>query len=143
MKICNICNVEKPLDFFGKNSKRYFPYCKQCYWIKYGKPDYERKKDFYQNAQRERRKELRDWFTNYKKELKCSVCEESRHWCLDFHHPSNDKEGNVSKFITDGYREKAIEEIQKCVVLCKNCHSDVHYQERIRSGSISGNTLPS
>ena len=28
---------------------------------------------------------------------------------------------------------KVIEEIKKCIVLCSNCHRDLHYQEKLES----------
>ena len=35
---------------------------------------------------REYNKSVANWFDDYKKELKCSKCNESRWWVLDFHH---------------------------------------------------------
>ena len=70
------------------------------------------------------------WLEEFKKTLKCSKCEESRHWVLDFHHTNpEEKEKSVSKLIKTSTKEKVLEEIDKCVVLCSNCHRDLHYQE--------------
>lgn len=60
--------------------------------------------------------------------LKCIICGESENCCLDFHHldPKN-KEFNISKGITLGYKiERLKEEIEKCVCVCSNCHRKIH-----------------
>ena len=68
---------------------------------------------------------------NYKQTLKCYKCGESRHWVLDFHHrdPSI-KDGTITQMLLNSSREKLLQEIDKCDVLCANCHRDLHYQER-------------
>ena len=74
---------------------------------------------------------LREWFIEFKKELKCEICGEGRYWVLDFHHiDPTKKDIEVSILIRKGSKKKALEEIQKCKVLCANCHRDLHYNER-------------
>lgn len=52
----------------------------------------------------------------------CVDCGESNHIVLDFDH-LRDKKYNVSRMIHDGFSWKAIlKEIQKCEVVCANCH---------------------
>jgi len=60
----------------------------------------------------------------------CSRCEEDDPACLDFHHvDGDDKEMAVGKMITYGYgKDRLREEIEKCAVLCANCHRKEHYQ---------------
>ena len=71
-------------------------------------------------------------FENYKKTLKCSICDESRFWTLDFHHldPAT-KEGTMSTLCFTVSKKKLQLEIDKCIVLCSNCHRDLHYNEKI------------
>ncbi|PSP79355.1 HNH endonuclease [Halobacteriales archaeon QS_1_68_20] len=75
-----------------------------------------------------RRRELRAWLHEFKHdECECANCGEGRHACLDFHHPG-EKDLSVSDMIAYGYsRERIREEIQRCVVLCANCHRVEHY----------------
>lgn len=64
----------------------------------------------------------REWYTAYKKTLKCSICNESDPRCLDFHHrDKTTKLFNVGHYYT---RSKAniLKEIAKCDILCSNCH---------------------
>ena len=59
---------------------------------------------------------------------KCSKCGYDK--CLsalDFHHISKEKEGNISYFIKDFSKEKSLKEIKKCILLCANCHRELHH----------------
>lgn len=78
---------------------------------------------------RRRKKEIRIWFANYKKKLKCLKCGESHPGCIDFHHKENEnKDNEVTYFVGNGYSIKRIlEEIKKCEVWCSNCHRKYHY----------------
>jgi transposase-like protein len=60
---------------------------------------------------------------------KCYQCDEDRPWVLDFHHnDSNQKEFEISR-IKD-YRWSIIEkEIQKCILLCRNCHRNFQFNK--------------
>jgi predicted HNH restriction endonuclease len=62
----------------------------------------------------------------YKAKKGCS-CGESRSACLDFHHrdPST-KVASISKLLVLGRLKDLWEEIEKCDVLCANCHRKSH-----------------
>jgi len=79
------------------------------------------------NSWRNRRVE---WFRNFKKTLKCSVCGESNSNCIQFHHkePSK-KEINISTAARTYRQERLLKEIEKCEILCIDCHSKIHYQK--------------
>jgi predicted HNH restriction endonuclease len=57
---------------------------------------------------------------------KCQICGENRRECLDFHHLSGktDTVGNLARFGKSYDRIKT--EIDKCIVLCANCHRVMH-----------------
>ncbi|QCC55843.1 homing endonuclease associated repeat-containing protein [Natronorubrum bangense] len=59
----------------------------------------------------------------------CNRCAEQDPACLDFHHVDEDeKEMAVGKMISFGYsRDRIKAEIEKCIVLCANCHRKEHY----------------
>ena len=50
--------------------------------------------------------------------------------CMDFHHIESEKKDNsISRLIKDGYGMKRIQqEIDKCVLVCANCHRIRHLQ---------------
>jgi len=78
-----------------------------------------------------RRKEIKEWLVNYRSKLKCSNCGENHPATLDFHHKDRkDKLFGVTYLAHFGYsREKIMDEIAKCIILCANCHRKLHYKE--------------
>tara|TARA_R110000868_G_C10346905_1_gene715846 strand:+ start:77 stop:430 length:354 start_codon:yes stop_codon:yes gene_type:complete len=69
------------------------------------------------------------WST-FKRTLKCTKCEQNHPAALDFHHTDpSQKENIVSHLVSQGSFVAAMEEVQKCVVLCANCHRIHHYEE--------------
>lgn len=46
---------------------------------------------------------------------------------FDFHHERGIKEENVQFFIENGSRQKTLKEIKKCILLCANCHREIHF----------------
>ena len=83
--------------------------------------------------QARRRDELRAWLLALKSELACTGCGESSIECLQFHHvDATTKEIEVAKAIVDGWsKARILGEMQKCVVLCANCHLKHHWDERL------------
>ncbi len=71
------------------------------------------------------------WFKEYKKTLRCSKCLENEACCLDFHHLEKRRgELCVSEMARKGYpKEAVLAEIEKCIVLCSNCHRKEHNPE--------------
>lgn len=57
--------------------------------------------------------------------LTCVICGEKDVACLDFHH-IKDKYDQVSHMQTHSLN-KINQEINKCIVLCANCHRKLHY----------------
>lgn len=59
-------------------------------------------------------------------------CGEIEPCCLSFHHQNGDKTGNISDMVNRGYGINRIQkEIEKCTVLCLNCHAKLHNKEKI------------
>lgn len=82
---------------------------------------------------KQRVKDLTDWLREYKKSLGCVDCGESSWYCLDFHHIDPlQKEATLARVIRcKGWgKERILEEIAKCVVLCGNCHRKRHFGEK-------------
>lgn len=94
-------------------------------------------------ANRKRRREinkgvrlrLRSWFEELKRSKRCTLCPEHDPACLDFHHRSETaKLKEVSVMVCRGYsRNKILEEIEKCEVLCANCHRKIHLGNKYNS----------
>lgn len=138
MKECCNCHEIKPLTEFNKRKASkdgYQPRCKTCHAL-HNKQHYQENKDVYKQRAVKFRSELREWFVDIKSQLVCERCGETKHWRLDFHHPDPTvKDGNIAEMIaTTMSRKKVLAEIEKCQVLCRNCHADVHYE--INNGSL-------
>lgn len=133
MKLCSTCKEWKALSEFNKNKTKTDGYqyaCKDCEKIY--------KKEYYLHT-KEKQAETRDsikvrnkeFLKELKSKLKCSVCGEDRPVTLDFHHINPDeKELSVARAVFAGWSIKRIQkEIDKCTVLCSNCHRILHENE--------------
>lgn len=81
------------------------------------------------NERRNKRKEsLYIWYNTIKRENGCNICDENEPCCLVFHHiEENNKEYNISEMVARGHGvEKIREEMNKCSILCANCHRKWH-----------------
>jgi len=45
---------------------------------------------------------------------------------LEFHHKDDGKDGNLNSIIKNSSKGKALKEIKKCLLLCANCHREIH-----------------
>lgn len=110
--------IEMPYKNSEKQKK-----CQHEYYLK--------NKEKYKENTRRRRKEYKEWFLNVRRSLKCERCEEDHPGVLDFHHRDpEEKENTVSVLSTQLYpKEKILAEIEKCEVLCANCHRKLHWDQ--------------
>src|SRR3989344_2561872 len=70
-----------------------------------------------------------EWLLEYRSKCFCVLCGENTPACLDFHHRDTDKkERSLSNAVKIwGWGIKRLKkEIEKCIVLCSNCHRKVH-----------------
>jgi len=116
MKICTSCKQELPSEAFYKNAVTLDglgSQCKRCDGA--GK----------QVKARENKRRLVDAFGGC-----CSVCGYSKSLqVLQFHHHEPNKERGVSDLLRNKY-EVALAEAKKCILLCSNCHLELHEKER-------------
>lgn len=126
MITCRACLQEKPeTEFFrnsnGKSHKKYYDrICKTC------------KKNRTRAHIRQNKQTLVNLLGG-----KCSRCGYDK--CsdaYDFHHI----DPNVKEFqyndIRAAHIDTLVKEIEKCVLLCKNCHAEVHYELRLADPNI-------
>ena len=65
----------------------------------------------------------------FKSKLSCTRCGFSHPAALDFHHEDTTDHKSVNRLASNGLYKQAIREIQKCIVLCANCHRIHHYEK--------------
>jgi hypothetical protein len=103
---------------------------------KFEKRKYGDRREYLIEAVRKRRKKIRQMAIEYKGG-KCEMCSYSR--CieaLEFHHVnSSGKDFSISdKGYTRSWN-KVKEELDKCVLLCANCHREIHAKLAASSGN--------
>jgi hypothetical protein len=115
---CKSCGETKTLDSFNKSSRS----CRDCQHVA-GKKHYQKRKQHYIDKATMRKDVLVEFLRKLKDNKPCVDCKiVHRHFALDFDHrdPST-KTACVSAMV--GYsREKLLEEIDKCDLVCATCH---------------------
>lgn len=119
---CADCKIVKPIDNFyvRKNRGDYYHYCKEC-------ANNETIKRYRQNKLNA---------VNYKggKCIKCGYdkCID----CLEFHHTNP----TLKDFTISHHKGKILEsiknELDKCILLCKNCHGEEHFNLRFSNADL-------
>ena len=89
--------------------------------------------DTYLVRVREERRKKKEWLDAFK--VKCSRCDESHVACLEFHHrdPSQ-KDFLLSVGVAKYSLAKLQVEVEKCEVICSNCHRKHHWDQRHSGG---------
>lgn len=112
--ICADCGISISSEngYFRKNRNRYQSYCKNCIALK----SFENRLNFKKKA------------VNYKGGS-CSKCGYIKNVAsLEFHHVNPaQKEIQPSKLVAKTW-EYARQELDKCVILCANCHREEHHR---------------
>lgn len=123
-KVCYTCLQSKKVIYFGKDKYTYdglANHCKEC--VSKRDKKYQIR---YNEESKIRRQARRDKFWNIYGS--CSVCGEDCINCLEFHHTNPDtKESEVSSLWGLKNPQRLTTEIRKCILLCRNCHSKVHF----------------
>ena len=94
-------------------------------------------------TQRKRRLVTRKYIYDYLLSHPCEQCWESRPVCLEFHHvnPEN-KRYSLSLWVSRDLSISTInKEIEKCQVLCSNCHKIVTAKEKNRYSFLNSPEL--
>ena len=84
------------------------------------------------NSTRKRMIRNREFIRNYKKDKKCEMCGYNKYpEILDFHHKNKKiKTATVSNLMKTLKSLDVIQkEIDKCILVCPNCHRELHIKE--------------
>lgn len=132
---CWHCKIEKTDDDFAFKKKEMgirSSHCRACQKILRKKYYDRNKKKVYAQVSAKRREKY-TWFRDYKKNLFCNRCGFSNSFALQFHHSDpTKKEFTLCHALQRGISKSSIlAELEKCEVLCANCHSIHHAEERV------------
>jgi 5-methylcytosine-specific restriction endonuclease McrA len=127
MKFCIACGLEKPESEFSRKGDKFQHRCKACFKI-YHQQYYEKNKEKYfaknrrnKNRQRARLRKI-IW---EKKQCPCQDCGKTFHpWVMEFDHRHGSKKvAAVGSMVARGCTDEQLKnEIEKCDVVCANCH---------------------
>ena len=89
---------------------------------------YQKNKGLYSKRNKQRRDQRKEYAKKIRKESQCSKCGEDRWYVLDFHHEDpKEKDRTIAQMVRHCSLERVKEEIEKCIVLCANCHRELHH----------------
>ena len=110
-RYCPRCKKEcLTSEFYQRTSTRLAAYCKKCA----------------NNITTERMIKFKLKCIEYKGG-KCIICEYNKYYgSLEFHHlDPKEKEYTISHLRSNGFNDKVRQELDKCILLCSNCHKEV------------------
>ena len=115
-KFCQYCKTTKPIsEFYQRRGKvGGSSYCKPC-----------------TNSERlVRIRRFKEKCVEYKGG-ECEICGYNKYiGALEFHHKDpSEKDLQISKVRGGTFNEKIKKELDKCQILCSNCHREIHFIE--------------
>lgn len=114
-KICTKCHRELPIDQFHWRNKaqgRRRSECKDCH-------------NAYMNEHNANNRKI---IHELKQNQCCAKCGENRWYILDYHHiDPTTKNNTVARLMVHSCADTVLKEVDKCILLCRNCHGEFHY----------------
>jgi hypothetical protein len=129
VKICTKCNIEKNVSLFNKKHGKPQSVCKECHSI-YRKKHYENNKQKYIKKAANNKNKYRNDYYEWLSTKSCVDCGNSDIRVLEQDH-LRDKSFSIAKMVGSVPLVTLMKEIEKCEVVCANCH-------RIRTSSRGG-----
>lgn len=124
LRLCAMCRQWKPSEEFHRSRTGQFSYCRECrnaydrrYYAERGRAARRARQRAHIDAERA-------WMAQLKSGLPCTDCGAVfpiyvMHWD---HLPQFEKRDDVSAMVGTRTREAVLEELQKCELVCANCH---------------------
>ncbi len=117
----------------GSNPASPSKFNRREYMREYQKNWYKKNRQRVMEQSNQYSKNIKKWFAEeIVAKSSCKNCGFNHPGALDFHHrdPSS-KDGVIAEMVANKRSKEAIlKEIEKCDVLCANCHRIHHYEER-------------
>lgn len=144
MKTCSRCHLSKDLSEFylrktGRKAGQYYNHCKTCLRER-GKSYYRKNRErqlFLSNQRRKKYVILKKKLVYSLKNRPCKDCgQRFPHYVMDFdHRDETTKIGNIAHLVSQNYysKTKLLAEINKCDIVCANCHRIRTYEHKIRT----------
>ena len=134
LKQCTKCGEWKEEEEFAFRNKAQnirHNTCKVCK-REYNKAQYVNSPELRQKTKERNKKQetlLKDYIEQIKNDGCCAICGDSRPYVLDFHH-IRDKSFNIAEAPNKKISLTTLQkELDKCIIVCANCHRELHYKE--------------
>lgn len=138
MKVCSFCKISKMESEFHKktaSSDGLRDKCKDCAKA-YIRKHYRDNKQYYVDKATEGAKRSRNRISKIK-DTPCMDCGlRFPPECMDFDHVRGEKKFNVSQMARLNSEERTSKEIEKCDIVCANCHR-IRTTKRLRARSVA------
>ena len=134
-KVCSKCKRELEVSNFrwkNKSKGLLHSQCKDCQKAQ-EKIHYQESKERQESVRStaEFQKERNILLVEKARQCGCKKCGETRSYVLDFHHRDPNEKSNVlAHMIKSSSEANLTAELEKCDVLCANCHREFHYLEK-------------
>ena len=136
MKQCSTCKQEKDVSQFHKKRNGLQPSCKSCKRIQI-REHYRKNKSVYIAKAMAAAQLRHDWIDTLK-DKPCTDCGNKFPPCaMDFDHVKGKKAFNIASNHTASL-EKLKKELDKCELVCSNCHRVRTHNRALASGSRLG-----
>jgi hypothetical protein len=122
MKLCKYCNKSYPESDFGiaKTTQQKVYRRNKCRYC-------------YRKTKNTLKESRRGWLIEHKESVGCKQCGLKDHRVLDFHH-HGDKSFSISEYYYHQYSLENLKlEVDKCEILCANCHRIHHFEQRLNA----------
>jgi hypothetical protein len=136
LKKCSVCKKAKNIEEFSWRWKTLGirqSACRECRRVQVKKWYSKHKEEHLENVKVRKykfRQEVRQYVWDYLSAHPCSECGEADPIVLEFHHLRG-KDKAVSELVGAGWSIQRVQaEIDKCIVLCANCHRRKTMTER-------------
>src|SRR5919112_1793581 len=123
-KRCGRCGAEKPVVDFHRRRSGYQTWCKEC------RRDYDSRYHRATQAvrvsqKRARHAEFVSWYLALKEGRPCADCDGVFHpVAMQWDHlPGFEKSASVADLCRKNNRQRVLDEIAKCELVCANCHA--------------------
>lgn len=134
----HVDNMKRYKEDNADHFKQYqLEYSKKKYYKNKENTDVEALREEWRIKKNKINQQRRDFINDYKLTCSCKKCNDNRFYILDFHHINPEKKdfnlGDATKYSID----KLKTELEKCITLCRNCHSEFHYLEKEKGININ------
>lgn len=124
LRRCARCGQDKPDVLFHNSRTGQFSYCADCRRA-YDREYYaQRGRDARRARQRQRQTSVRNWLASLKEDASCADCGGVfPDWVLHWDHlPGHTKVDAISNLARYARRDRVLIELEKCELVCANCH---------------------